>query len=232
MIRKDLPPITDILLEVTHGRYKIKYTGCNNQEYFGKLSWKSDYVKVPLVEFYEDEILLFTKIISRPREFHFIIGGDGITQKNTYYLWFGRNEKGDYCGKISNFKDNYIKNVQLGPDYYVGVISVSEHYFVTLTEETCTCSRFFGLIDKRKFFIQENQKCSIEINLPKAYNDARIGLYVDWDNHGEDDCREPIEATEHGLFFANMKYQDNDKVKLYDRSELVLYNDIENYVQL
>lgn len=55
---------------------------------------------------------------------------------------------------------------------------------------------------------------------------------MDWDNHDEDDCMEPIEATEHGLFFANVKYQDNYKVKLYNRSELVLHNDIENYVQL
>lgn len=258
-LRKDFYAIDDIALEVVCGRFKIKYTGYDNKEYFGVFSWKGCSAKIPHVEFYEDDILLFTKAISRPREFHFIIGGDGETRENTFYLWFGKNEKGYQSGKINDFNDEHIKDVQLGPDCYVGTISVSEHYFVALTEEMCTNSRFFGLIDKRKFFIRENPPCwngllnipaqnldpglitlegqlakaqelTQSLNLPKPYNDARLGLCVDFHNQcGE--CMEPIEAVKDGLIFADVKYQDNYKVKMYSVAELVLYDEVINYDQ-
>lgn len=87
------------------------------------------------------------------------MSGDGKPRENTYFLWFGKNHRGSNCVKVSNFNNEYEKDTALGPDRYVALLPLNEHYFVVLTEEMCTFSRFFGLVDTKEFFSQENEKC-------------------------------------------------------------------------
>lgn len=216
--------VDDKLLEVKHGNFLIKYTGYDNSSYFGIFSWKGCICKNTHVEFYEGDKLLFTKKIIRPREFHFIIGGDGVTKENTFYLWHGKNEKGYSCVKVNDFNDEHIKDTFLGPDCYTGLMPVSDNYFVVITEEMCTFARFFGLVNKEQFFIKKKQENN------QAYDQSRIGIFIDWH---EDmlEYMEPIEATDKGLIFANIKFSDDYKEKIYTKIELVLYSDVATYDQ-
>lgn len=254
-LRKLLQSMDDTTLEVKHGNFSIKYTGYDNSSYFGIFSWKGCMCRNTHVEFYENDVLLYTKEIPRPREFHFVIGGDGMTRENTFYLWFGKDASGYQCAKINDFNDKHIKEASLGPDCYTGLISVSDNYFVAITEEMCTFSRFFGLINKENFFVEETKKCwdgtlnipatenvSLEeqlknaqeivqnMSLPHPYNDARIGLCVDWHDQCSE-CMEPVEATNEGLIFADVKFSDDYKEKSYTKTELVLYADVASYDQ-
>lgn len=249
---KQLESLDDIQLEVICGKFKIKYYGFDNREYFGVLGWKQSMCKNKHVEFYENNTLLFTKEITRPREFHFVMYGDGITKENTFYLWI-ETVNCSQSIKVNDFNDDHVKDAQLGPDQYVGTISLNDKYFVTITEEMCTYSRFFGLVNKEQFFIGKNQESwngllniptvadmSIEeqlknakeflskLNLPRPYNNARIGLSVDL-HYDCDCCMEPIEATQDGLIFADVKYES--RKKFYTQTQFVLYGDVENYDQ-
>lgn len=259
-LRKLLQSMHDDKLEVSHGNFSIKYTGYDNSSYFGIFSWKTCMCKNLHVEFYEGDTLLFTKEIARPREFHFVIGGDGITKENTFYLWFGKNVDEYSCVKVSDFNNQHIKDTSLGPDHYTGLTSISSNYFVVITEEMCTYSRFFGLVNKEQFFVRENIKCwngslsvPIEENvnldehikkvqedvkkmsLPHPYNEARIGLCINWDDQCSE-CMEPIEATNEGLIFADVKFTDvkftdDYKEKLYTTTDFVRYEDVATYDQ-
>jgi len=260
-LRKLLCTMDDVPLEIKYGNFKIKYTGYDNSSYFGIFSWKQCSSKFSHVEFYENDELLFTKEINRPREFHFIINGDGITKENTFYIWFGKNEKNEQCVKINDFNDKHIKDTSLGPDCYTGLIQVSDNYFVVLTEELCTFSRFFGLVNIKEFFIEENIKCwngsafipisHVNLNsndvvnvlneideqvsqqlekLGRPYNNARIGLCVDWHDQCSE-CMEPIESNEEGLFFADVKFTDDFKNKIFTTIDFVKYDDVKTYDQ-
>lgn len=249
----------DISIEKTFGNFKIKYIGYDNSSYFGIFNWKGCMTCSNTVEFYENDQLLFTKEIRRPREFHFVITGDGKTKENTFFLWYGKNEKNSACVKISNFNDEHIKDTSLGPDCYTGLIQVSNNYFVVITEEMCTYSRFFGLVNIEKYFVKEDIKCwngsaflpISEINLSSdanilsnatnqitqqlkklgtPYNNARIGICVDWYTQC-DQCMEPIEANEDGLIFADVTFSDDYKIKKYTTTDFVKYDDVEFYDQ-
>lgn len=254
-LRKLLQSMDDEALEVKHGKFSIKYTGYDNSSYFGVFSWKGCTSRNMHVEFYEGDTLLFTKEIPRPREFHFVIGGDGQTRENTFYLWHGKDVSGYSCVKVSDFNDVHIKDTSLGPDYYTGLTSVANNYFVVITEEMCTFSRFFGLVNKEQFFVRENNECwngllNVPISenadldeqikktqkdlknmsLPRPYNEARIGLCVDWYDQCSD-CMEPIESSEEGLIFADVKFTDDYKEKIYTTTDFVLYADVATYDQ-
>jgi hypothetical protein len=247
----------DIELEVIHGDFKIKYFGFNNSSYFGYFGWKGSGCKNQLVQFFKNDKLLFEKNMHRQREIHFVIGGDGITCENTYFTYYN-NVGGRSCISVNNFNDGHIKDTTLGPDCYTGMISVGTTHFIVITEECCTYSRFLGLVSKADYFVTENKPCwngSISIpivegqniesiedllkitkeavqntSLPKAYNEARIGLSVD--DYGQCRvCMEPIEFTQDGVVFADIKFSEDWKTKSYEHIEFVRYEDVENFDQ-
>lgn len=251
-----LKKLDDVKLKVKYGIFTIKYTGYDNSGYLGIFSWKGNKCQDPMMEFYEGETLLFTKSLIRPREFHPVIGGNGTTRNETYFIWYDQNK---IC--VSDFNDKLIKIVSLGPDFTVALADISTNYFVSITEELCTYSKFFGLINKDLFFrelvnqnlfwddclnfpvenidgksekitqiIDECQSQVSDTSLPVPYNPARIGLCVDWYTQCGA-CMEPIESTEDGLIFADVNFSDDYREKLYTRTEFVRYEDVASYDQ-
>ena len=240
--------VDDVPLEVTHGNFKIKYFGYDNSSYLGIFSWKGNGCKNPLVEFYENDILLFAKDIKRRREIHFIIGGDGTTKENTYYLYY------DYTKcelGVNNFNDEHIKNVVLGPDCCTAIMSLNDKYFVALYEEMCTFSRFFGLVNKEKLFTRDDEPCwdgkfnvKIVDNVPleeqienakkivipyHPYNKARIGLMVDSHDFNARNM-EPIESTEDSLIFADVQFLDDDYCnKIFTKTDKIKFEEVGDY---
>ena len=135
------------------GRYSVEYYGYDNSQYFGIFSWKTGKVINNEVRFYEDDLLIYVTNADRAREMHIILYGDGQTKEGTMYAIYNKDTR---SVDIKNFSNELIATTCLGPDMYVAMESIGDDYFLVLTEECCTYSRFLGLVNKSVFFTKNS----------------------------------------------------------------------------
>lgn len=148
---------------ISLGRYKILYKTLDT-DFFGSGNCKS---KIRyLVEFFEDDTVIFGKEMVYFYDSNPIIHGDGISRENTYFCFYEKSDK----FKIFDFNDNLIKKFPFENYYSIsGMIQINKKYSLVSYEEFNYI--IYYIIENESFFSTNNDSKFPNIRYCSSYNE-------------------------------------------------------------
>lgn len=207
---------------INHGIFTIKYTTNNIYAHntFGLNGGIHCHTEI-VVEFYENDILLFTK--STKKVYSIVLHGDGITKEKTFFSFHDTKNNNRYdCLAVFNMNNQYIKQVCIGVDCFAEFKRVNDKYAIGFTVEMCCHAPFTALFDLDLFF--DLKECDPDIAKIRPYDKSRHHIPLTVEASDGPIAMTPLIATPKGFIVkvnSPVTYQ-------FTEENLVTYDDAFN----
>ena len=194
------PEENNDIITIDCGKYKAIYNTINRYPHnsFGLDYWKANvHRKSTEISFYENDILLFTKMsVMKPCLIIHCLNNEYQTKENTFYCI-----RENYSINIYDMNNNFIRTTYIGPDCISDFKRVNQKYAISITEEVCTYEPFTGLFNLDMYFSQ-----NAETNKSKAYDNSRTPVCLRSDSQSFRNLRYfPLICTENGFLVEDLR---------------------------